>query len=204
MKPRMLPVLIAAAAVIGGCMSARNHPALEAVQKGQEGQGASGPTYVEAYIEYPGPQQKWAGPESFVLHVMAKEGKMAELTATPDWFNKTTVKLASRRLASALSEAAKGAEAAKQQPGLSNFAVPKDVAREKLRYLAGAIQNGPEPVFKGCLSPVRVRLVREDGQFLEKTGCRSETGWPHVASESVEYFMTAMLYGSESSDSLRR
>src|SRR5689334_6184663 len=30
------------------------------------------PVYTEAYIEYTGPNQKWAGPQTFVTHVIAR------------------------------------------------------------------------------------------------------------------------------------
>src|SRR4051812_12834748 len=35
--------------------------------------------FVEGYVEYPGPQSKWAGPASFIVHVEAKEGDRARI-----------------------------------------------------------------------------------------------------------------------------
>ena len=67
-----------------------------------------------------------------------------------------------------------------------------ETARDQLAHLATSLQ-GAEQNFRGCLSPVRVRLVRADGALLEKQGCRGQNGWSRIASESVNSFITAAL-----------
>ncbi len=67
-------------------------------------------------------------------------------------------------------------------------------AREKLAYLATEVQGEDVPT-RGCLSPVRVRLVRADGSVLEKEGCRSLRGWPKTASELTAEFISAAVNG---------
>ena len=52
-----------------------------------------------------------------------------------------------------------------------------------------AIQGADQP-FSGCLNPVRVRLVRQDGALTEKQGCRG-FGWTRTASEKVNTFLSA-------------
>jgi len=173
---------------LSACMSARNHPALDAAQNAVNGKSDSGlpgvrssEAFTEAYIEYPGPHAKWAGPASFVIHISTKNPHWALINVAPAWFNTSE-----EEQAGLTSETANKVNT----KGLSS-----DYARERIRYLAGAMQQGPEPTFKGCLYPVRVRLIREDGTFIEKTNCRSEVGWPKVASEAAEYFLTAKLRG---------
>ena len=50
--------------------------------------------------------------------------------------------------------------------------------------------------FKGCLYPVRARLIRADGSVVEKQGCRSQLGWTRVASETVSLLISATVGGS--------
>ena len=69
-----------------------------------------------------------------------------------------------------------------------------DEAREMLGHLGNALGGATAP-FKGCMSPVRVRLVRADGGLLEKQGCRSELGWSRAVSETVNVFVTASVHG---------
>ncbi|HAR42223.1 MAG TPA: hypothetical protein DCS07_06280 [Bdellovibrionales bacterium] len=166
------------------CMSARNHPALESAQNAVNGRGEPAMTgvrsseiFAEAYIEYPGPHARWVGPASFVLHVSTKDPHWALIHVAPAWFNTS-------------DEEGSPDFSKVNKKGLSS-----DYARERIRYLAGAMQQNNEAAFKGCLYPVRVRLIRDDGTFIEKTGCRTEAGWPKIASETTEYFLTAKLRG---------
>ncbi|OFZ55689.1 MAG: hypothetical protein A2428_13410 [Bdellovibrionales bacterium RIFOXYC1_FULL_54_43] len=180
------------------CMSARNHPALDAAQNALK----IAPC-VEAYIEYPGPQEKWAGPAGFILHVVAREGTAVQVTATPAWFN-TPIKgmgeidaptTLGRAPASAIAML-KPLERIAPPPAPAGLSI--ETARGQLQLLSEAIQSETEHKFSGCLNPVRARLIRADGSLIEKTGCRSDLGWPRVASESVHYFMTASLFGPDS------
>ena len=43
----------------------------------------NGEPFTEAYFEYPGPRRIWAGPQTFVVHVTAKEGEKAKIALTP-------------------------------------------------------------------------------------------------------------------------
>jgi len=39
--------------------------------------------FIEGYIEFLGPHEKWVGPASFVLHVSARDGEKATLNLAP-------------------------------------------------------------------------------------------------------------------------
>lgn len=162
--------------MISGCLSMQNQPSLEAIQKFGARQEAH--PFVEAYIEFRGPQEKWAGPANFLLHVVAKEAGAARITVTPPVFG-----------ASRLSVVQKGAVVVQPSvsPGMSG-----EVARNQLNALALAAQGGDDP-FQGCLSPVRLRLIRADGAVVEKQGCRGQKGWPKTASEGVSRFIAAAI-----------
>lgn len=188
MNQRFL-VMMAVCISLSACLSARNHPALDAAQGipgvgGQQGT-KSDENIVEVYFEFPGPQEKWAGPASFVLHVSAKDPHWALIHIAPAWFNEEDT----------FDVPVPGVSPAPNPAKVSIKGLSSDFARERMRYLAGAVLSGNDPAFKGCLSPVRVRLIRDDGTFIEKTGCRSESGWSKIASDMVEYFMTAKLRG---------
>ncbi|OFZ22112.1 MAG: hypothetical protein A2X94_08785 [Bdellovibrionales bacterium GWB1_55_8] len=182
-----------------GCGGIQNHPALEALQGNAK---VDSQAFVEIYIEYPGPQEKWAGPTSFILHVLANAPGNAHISVTPGWFEgpavkKTQPELAIRKPASLLSEMAPAAVLAPTAEQAKPQGLPSDIARDRMRYLANAIESGLEEPFRGCRSPVRIRIVRADGDIVERTGCRSEKGWPRAASEAVEFFMNAQVYGLE-------
>lgn len=120
---------------------------------------------VEAYVEYAGPSEKWAGPGSMILHVVAKgEMKDAEIRVTPK------VESEGRKIA-------------------STQAMTAELARHRLAELAEAAVNMDQKT-EGCLSPVRIKFIRQDGAAFEKMGCRSQQGWPGVASQ-----VTADLIG---------
>ena len=61
-----------------GCLSTQTQSSLDGTN------GQSSP-YVEAYVEYPGPHEKWSGPASFILHVTAKDKGSALITVTPSF-----------------------------------------------------------------------------------------------------------------------
>lgn len=165
--------LAACVLVLGasGCLSMQSQTSLDNA-------ATSTQPYVEGYVEYPGPPAKWAGPTSFILHVVAKDAGPAQISVAPALFTPpgrdgTTM----GRLPASIK-------------GLSG-----EAAREQLGHLATSLQ-GASTNFRGCLSPVRVRLVRADGALLEKQGCRSQSGWGRAASDTVNQFITAALYGT--------
>jgi hypothetical protein len=120
--------------------------------------------FVEGLIEYPGPHEKWAGPQTFVVHLNATQGALAQITVTPSITNGSVVQTLS-----------------------------VDAARESLAKLNTALQAKESP-FHGCLSPVRVKLIRSDGVLVERQGCRGQPGWPRVASEIANNWMESVLF----------
>jgi hypothetical protein len=170
-----------------GCLSMQSQSTID----GNSANGSTQP-YVEAYFEYPGPQEKWSGPASFILHVVAKDSGAAQITITPALVVDSTAPdhqenptVSQRVPASALSTAV--------SPAIHKMT--GEEAREQLAQLSTALQGAQAP-FRGCMSPVRVRLVRADGALLEKQGCRSEMGWSRAVSDSVSSFMNASIYGT--------
>ena len=121
-------------ATIASC--AGTSSTMEGINSAMEG----GPV-VEAFIEYAGPSERWAGPASFVLHVVARESDTspAEITAAP------AVSTVTRKPA-------------------SGHAMTVAQARGMLSYVIEQMLPD-EQVFQGCLSPVRVRMVHEDGSL---------------------------------------
>lgn len=143
--------------------------------------------YVEAYIEYPGPREKWVGPSSFMVQVNAKGTGNVEIATSPLLPIGTIVgakKHPGRVIAKKEKEKEK-VEKANTVPVLL-----KDDARESLGKFA-AVLGEETPRFKACLYPIRVRLIRADGAIIEKQGCRADKGWPRAASELVNTFMAS-------------
>ena len=167
-----------------GCLSTQTQSSLDGSQPASP--------FVEAYVEYPGPQDKWSGPASFVLHVTAKDKGFVQIVTAPAWASEEAkavpipapkaVEVHGRVPASVLSKTAN-----QRQMGAEE-------ARELIAQLHTAIQGAGAP-FKGCMSPVRVRLVRADGGLVEKQGCRSEIGWARAVSETVNVFVSASVHG---------
>jgi hypothetical protein len=154
---------------LSGCLSMQSQSTIDGIT------GSNQP-FTEAYIEYPGPQRKWSGPSSFILHVQAKDAGNAQISVTPNLFDDRDGSTSGRLPASA-------------------HGVPGEVARTRLAQLYTALQ-GQNQNFRGCMYPVRVRMIRADGALMEKVGCRSAMGWSHTASEAVDYFITAAVGGT--------
>jgi hypothetical protein len=139
--------------------------------------GIADGVFTEAYIEFSGPNEKWAGPTSFLLYVNAKDQKDLEVKITPG----------------ALFRGAKDADlevknrvpASKAKGGISAQNV-----RERLTALADAIDSSEES-FSGCLHPLRVRLVKIDGAVREWQGCRGSEGWSKDASQLTSELVAA-------------
>ncbi len=168
-------LLLASAVILsfGGCVNIQNHPAVEALQ------GALGQLYVETYIQYAGPQEKWSGPGQLIVHVNAREAGNAQISVTPPSFQ-------------APAEPDKPAEpgtTVQQRTLASAKALTSEQARDQLAHLATEMQGADTP-FYGCLYPVRVRLVRADGALLEKQGCRGQGGWTKAASDTTAFFLS--------------
>jgi hypothetical protein len=174
-----------------GCLSMQSQNTIDG---GNNNLSSSNQPFVEAYIEYPGPQTKWAGPSSFILHVTAKDAGAAQITMTPDLptgdkpaapSHDATTSSHRAPAASALSAAA-GARTTRK--------MTSEEARNQLAFLGNALQGAQAP-FRGCMSPVRVRMIRADGGIFERQGCRSELGWSRAVSEAVSTFVDASIHG---------
>lgn len=155
--------LAALAAGSYGCFSMQSQSTLDAITG-----NASSLPIVEAFIDFPGPNSRWAGPPSFSLHVVAKDAGMAKIMVVPPLFGSTVA-------------------VAKEGAGVSG-----EDARARLSGLLIALQGG-EDSMRGCLSPIRVRLIRADGALIEKRGCRYQSTWARDASETVNSFIVAAL-----------
>jgi hypothetical protein len=174
MNPTLIRALcLGAFALAAGACSSMNSQqgTLQAVQdsvSGAPGSGAAAQPYVEAFVEVSGPHARWSGPATLSVHVVAREPGQAKITLTPELF------------------ASSPAPTVRKQPDArapaSVQTIPSDTARQQLAQLATSLLGGDEP-FSGCVMPVRVRLVRQDGAVLDKQGCRSQTGWTRAAGE---------------------
>jgi len=154
-------ITLAALAAISGCVGARNSTLDEIA--GVFG-GGDKAVYTEAFLDYPGPADQWAGPAHFILHVTAKD-KVADVQIPAQWH---PVASDHRAPASALT----GEE-----------------ARAKLSELANSMRDDSGE-YRGCMYPIRVRLVRADGNVLDKMGCRDQSKWSKTASETVDFFFS--------------
>ena len=125
---------------------------------------------VEAYFEFGGPEARWAGPTSWSLRVEARDGEFAKVVSQPAVRGKVSGEL----------------HGTGRAPAEAN-GIPLETAREALGDLATQIQTDAQ-TFAGCLSPVRARLIRQDGTVVEKYGCRSHTGWPQAVSKVMADF----------------
>jgi hypothetical protein len=158
MKRSLIVAFAVAITVIafGGCSGAHKTRA--------SGDAASKPV-VEAFLEYVGPPQKWAGPSSFVVHVTARDLKKTEVAIFPAQF--------AQPLNRAVASTASTGQAAVEPEGI----------RDQLAELAGSLSK--DSSWYGCLYPVRVRLIREDGSLLDKYGCRGQDGWPAAMGRTM-------------------
>lgn len=171
--------LAAGLLVLSGCMAARQ--TLDEID-GSMGFAAEG-TVIEAYIEYPGPAERWAGPQSLLVRVSAKDGsESGQVLITPELFSKLEVR------------SPKGVA---RMP--APMAMDTEATRAQLAELAAALQQDGEDTaavqFRGCLYPVRVRLVRSDGAIMEKHGCRAHEGWTAEVSRLTSVFLADAMKG---------
>jgi hypothetical protein len=154
-------VILSAGVIVSGCMGA-HQGTLDEI-------GASAhPAYIEAFIDYPGPAEHWAAPATFILHVTTKD-RQVEVKIPAQWHPvASAVPVEGRAPSSVLTG---------------------DQAREKLGNLAAAMEED-KSTYRGCMYPIRVRLIRADGGVLDKAGCRGQSGWSKSASETVDFFFS--------------
>ena len=162
--------LLFVVAVLGGvgvgCTGMAGHSTLDAISE-----QAGHQPYVEAFIEYAGPAEKWGGPVSLVLHVSAREGAAPEVTSTPP-----------------LHIVKGGGPTVEKNRVPASVKMTNEAAREQLGLLAMALGTGKQE-FRGCMYPVKVRLIKADNSIVEKYGCRGQSGWARAASEVVSNFL---------------
>src|SRR4051812_39397522 len=81
---RAIAVLIAGLllTLAASCVGMHGQSTLDAIQ----GSIAEAKPIVEAYIEYPGPQERWAGPATVAIHVIARDGAEPTIVVSPDLF----------------------------------------------------------------------------------------------------------------------
>ncbi|HUP55959.1 MAG TPA: hypothetical protein VM598_00800, partial [Bdellovibrionota bacterium] len=138
-------------ALAPACVGMHGQGGLDALNTGGE------KPIVEAFFEYSGPQDRWAGPSSLVVHVTARDGVDPTITLSPGVFQPEAgaVDFSSPMTA--------------KRSGLTTA-----IVRERLALVATAMNDkAKEEAASGCLSPVRARMIRSDGSLLEKRGCRS-------------------------------
>ncbi len=136
--------------------------------------------FTEVLIEYPGPEESWGGPQDFVFHIVAKEGESAQFATKPAQFLKTT----------------------KSGNTFPMKGIAIQATRQDLEKLNRALKEN-EPEFKGCLTPIRIKLMREDGVVIERQSCRGPVGWPKVASEIVSKYVEHSLQLEKMSPSVQ-
>lgn len=157
---------------MSACMGQQGHSTLDEVERSVEG------AWVEAFVEYGGPQEQWAGPAHFILHVNAKDAspkQLAQISMTPSAFQEadySSVILGAGRMPASTAD----------------LHGPR--VRERIAALAAELDKQPD-AFQGCLNPVRVRIVSASGKLFEKQGCRGNRGWVKAASRFVADFMSA-------------
>ena len=177
--------------VLQGCVGAGSG-SLSTVVEALEGARNASP-FVEAHVQYVGPDARWAGPALWTLHVSAKEGSAPAIDVTPrlpavEPTDEVTVQ--QRTPASALGMTQMQAPADSTASGQR---VTSEEIRERLVLLASTLQAA-EQENQACSTAVRVRMVRADGSVLERQGCRASAQWSQVVSEFSAELMGASRY----------
>jgi hypothetical protein len=157
----MTLVVIGIAGAVTSCMTGQNQTTLDAI-------AGSGQPYVEAFIEYRGPQAQWVGPANWVLHIVSKDSEKPEIVVPVAW---------------AIDSAGETRKPASQL-------LTGEEVRAKLTALASTVGE-EDSAFHGCLSPIHVRMIRADGNVLDKQGCRGQSRWAKAASDAVDFFLAA-------------
>lgn len=186
--------LLSFIAFLSGCLGMQGQSTIDLIYE----QTQSNP-FVEAYIEYSGPNARWAGPTTFSVRVLAKEAGAAEVSVSPSLFkSKAVVTSASATSLPSMapSNGPSNAPSTRILSSMDNKVFTSEMAREQLAFLAISMQDNDKP-FKGCVSPVRARLIKSDGSILEKNGCRGQQGWVMLASALVDRLINAVVYGVE-------
>jgi hypothetical protein len=169
MKSRMIPLWSCSGLlmVLSGCFGSTG----DSVAPRSQGEDSSLP-YVEAMIEYPGPHEKWAGPQNFIIHLNTKSVGRARVEISTSIFK------------------AESGSTRELKP--VTYGLTPEAGREQIARLSVALR-AQESSVSGCLLPVRVRLIRADGVIVAREGCRGQAGWPQVASEVTSHLIESAL-----------
>jgi hypothetical protein len=189
-KSGLVALLSLASAV--GCVSGGGS-SLSNVVDAIEGMKGSNSPVVDAYIQYLGPDARWAGPVLWTIHVSARDSQtpVFEVTpALPKLKGTGAPELSGRVPASALglTQGKSSPVGSKQSPILS-----QEEVRDRLQHLGAAMASSDDEI-SACVSAVKVRLTRADGTVQEKQACRGSAVWTQVASELASEFMTQSRY----------
>lgn len=154
-----------------GCMGSKKESPFDGLLEG---------AFVEAFIEYPGPSEKWVGPETLLIHVDARSNDGLKFKISPSALYRSgsneTIELENR------------IPAEQKARGLNSSTL-----RERLAELSEKLDE-TEETFSGCLHPVRVRLTKVDGGVREWQGCRGANAWSkEVGQLSSDLLATARV-----------
>ncbi|MBU6375713.1 MAG: hypothetical protein KGQ59_06940 [Bdellovibrionales bacterium] len=180
-----------AALVLAGLSSgcAGGSSTLNHVVEAIEGIQVNTSPVVEAFIQYPGPDAKWAGPVLWTIHVAAFEGVEPTFEvspALPKMRSTTAPELVGRVPASALGMAqGRTIPVVTTESRVWNH----QQIRERLQNLSELMLSSADEK-EACASSVKVRMTRADGSVIEKQACRGSQQWTQTASELAAEFMT--------------
>lgn len=174
------------------CVSGSNS-SLSTVVDALDGIRGSNAPVVDAYVQYLGPDSRWAGPVLWTIHVSARDGHAPVFEVTPELpkakFN-SAPELSNRVPASAL-----GLTQGKTAPSSASNSrmLSLEQVRDRLQHLGAALASA-DPEAGACVAAVKVRLTRADGTVNEKQACRGSAVWTQVASELAAEFMGQSRY----------
>jgi len=167
-------------------MSTRqDHPAMEVFS--DKGATISNSPFVEAYIQYggaPGTDNRWNGPQSVILHVVARQLGSVRMDLTPPLWENNLASGATRTLASA--------------PKMETKSLTLEQARSRLGDLARDLGQVQETTYRGCLYPVNIWIVQQDGAIFERKTCRG-TYMSRVVSQAFDFFTSNRMFSKAGS-----
>lgn len=149
--------------LLTGCVGGGQNSTLNEIQEASGEKAAQ--SIVEGYIEYVGAPHRWAGPNSMIVYLNARNANHAEIQVTP----------------APVVLKADGSEESRNPASQTASANTEEVRR----WLAelNEVANVPVQSAGGCLYPVRIRLVAQDSQVKEFVGCRGSMGWTAKMNE---------------------
>jgi hypothetical protein len=185
-------VALLALSLSAGCVSGGGS-SLSTVVDAIEGVKENTSPYVDAYIQFLGPDARWTGPVLWSVHVSARESQLPDFEVTPALpkiRSPGAPELSNRIPASAL-----GIAGGKSIPAgaVDRKLLSLEQVRDRLRHLGGAMAASDDES-SSCISAVKVRMTRADGSVVEKQACRGSAVWTQVASELAAEFMTQSRY----------